>query len=97
MNKVAVLDTLSFRSGSSSACIIILDDLDRILLPEVLGELLESLDKRGPHNASWIGPTHGRNGMEESHSASCYYLHEDVYFIATMNKTRFACMYMYVC
>ena len=80
----------------SHSIIIILDDIDRISLPEVLGELAGLLDKRGPQHAVWVGPTHGRGGAEESHPPKCYYLREDVFFVATINKKRYR-LHAYVC
>ena len=67
----------------SHSIIVILDDIDRISLSEVLGEIAGLLDKRGPQYAVWMGPAHGRGGDEET---KCYYLREDVFFVATMNK-----------
>jgi ankyrin repeat protein/energy-coupling factor transporter ATP-binding protein EcfA2 len=78
----------SMSSGMLGPHIIILDDLDRISIPEVIRELLGSIDKRGPQYATWLGPTLSRGGSDETHPPGSYYLREDVYIIATMNKNK---------
>ena len=81
----------------SHSVIVILDDIDRISLPEVLGEIVGLLDKRGPQHAVWVGPAHGRGGAEESHPPKSYYLREDVFFVATMNKKWYRMVHVCAC
>ncbi|XP_078595370.1 cortactin-binding protein 2-like isoform X1 [Branchiostoma floridae x Branchiostoma japonicum] len=77
----------STAEGVQRAPILILDDLGRVSLSEVLGELLYALEYRGPQHPISMkideeGPT------DEDGSSGAYYLSEDCYIIGTMDKSR---------
>ncbi|XP_066285066.1 cortactin-binding protein 2-like isoform X2 [Branchiostoma lanceolatum] len=73
--------------GSQKAPILILDDLGRVSLSEVLGELLYALEYRGPqHPISMKIDEEGPK--DEDGSSGAYYLSEDCYIIGTMDKSR---------
>eukprot|EP00118_Oscarella_pearsei_P009011 m.49362 g.49362 ORF g.49362 m.49362 type:complete len:1367 (+) comp33976_c0_seq1:146-4246(+) len=68
--------------------ILILDDMHRISLPEVMAELLTALNYRGPQNGFWLSAV-GRPGYTEpvpQYREGRYYLKKHAYVIGTMDK-----------
>ncbi|XP_077987160.1 cortactin-binding protein 2-like isoform X2 [Glandiceps talaboti] len=66
--------------------ILVLDDLSRISLSEVFGELLYALENRGPQHPVTVKISESTDG-KESESGS-YYLQENSYVLGTMDKAR---------
>ncbi|XP_077865899.1 cortactin-binding protein 2-like, partial [Saccoglossus kowalevskii] len=63
--------------------ILVLDDLSRISLSEVLSELIYAVEYRGPANTINMKIDDSKDGENSS-----YYLQEDCYVLGTMDKAR---------
>ncbi|XP_014678180.1 PREDICTED: cortactin-binding protein 2-like [Priapulus caudatus] len=61
--------------------VIILDDLSKIAVSEVFGDILTAIERRGPANAIAIK-------LDDGSEPQLYYLLADCYIIATMDKSR---------
>ncbi|XP_065829136.1 cortactin-binding protein 2-like isoform X2 [Oscarella lobularis] len=78
-------------SSRDPPSVLILDDMHRVPLPEVMAELLTALNYRGPQNAFWLSAL-GRPATSYAEQSSPpykegrYYLKKNAYFIGTMDK-----------
>ena len=67
--------------------VVILDDLSSTHMPNVLAELLTSLEYRGAEHPMWVSDVYARDGSL-LYPCGHYYLHSSTYFIATTSSER---------
>ena len=70
---------LEDRQPTRSIPILVLDDISKVPIVTVLGELMEGLEHRGPQHPTQLPSLPG---------SGFFYLHEDCIVIATMDKSR---------
>ena len=63
--------------------IVILDDLSKVAVPNVLAELLTCLTYRGAEHPLWISDVFSRDGGSLLYPCGHYYLQPHCYFITT--------------
>lgn len=68
--------------------ILILDDLSKVIVPNVLAELLTFMTYRGAEHPVWIGDVFSRDGGSLLYPCGNYYLQPNCYFIATQTQSR---------
>ena len=69
--------------------ILILDDLSKVSVPNVLAELLTCLTYRGTEHPLWISDVFSRDGNSLLYPCGHYYLQPQCYFIATQTHSRY--------
>jgi len=68
--------------------VFLLDDIDRVSMPEVIAELLNAFAHRGPAYPVWVDTVQSRT-RDTCYHANHYYLRSDCYFIATVTTTGY--------
>ena len=68
---------------------MILDDLSKVVVPNVLAELLTCLTYRGAEHPLWISDVFSRDGGSLLYPCGHYYLQSQCYFIATQTHSRY--------
>ncbi|XP_019622517.1 PREDICTED: cortactin-binding protein 2-like [Branchiostoma belcheri] len=81
-------DSATSAEGPQKAPILILDDLGRVSLSEVLGELLYALEYRGPQHPISMKIDEEGPKDDDGSSSGAYFLSEDCYIIGTMDKSH---------
>ncbi|XP_078676705.1 cortactin-binding protein 2-like isoform X2 [Branchiostoma floridae x Branchiostoma belcheri] len=81
-------DSASPAEGPQKAPILILDDLGRVSLSEVLGELLYALEYRGPQHPISMKIDEEGPKDDDGSGSGAYFLSEDCYIIGTMDKSH---------
>jgi hypothetical protein len=68
--------------------IMILDNLEKVSVCDIFAEILTALNYRGAKNSLWLDSVShtSSNGETESFHEGRYYLKQQAYFIATMDK-----------
>ena len=75
-------------SARKMPSIMVLDNLEKVSVCEIFAEVLTALNYRGAKNSLWLNAVShtASNGEIESFHEGRYYLKQQAYFIATMDK-----------